>query len=89
MSNTFQFALKLTTTPIAIAVALLSAPSFAQTAAPASEEADAIVVTGSRIASPDLSSSVPVAVVSAENSTARAVPVPRKRRMPCRQFITK
>ena len=65
MSNTFQFALKLTTTPIAIAVALLSAPSFAQTAAPASEEADAIVVTGSRIASPDLSSSVPVAVVSA------------------------
>lgn len=69
MSNTFQFALKLTTTPLAIAAALLSAPTFAQTATgadAATEEADAIVVTGSRIARPDLSSSVPVAVVSAE-----------------------
>ena len=74
MLKEFRFALKLSATPFAIAAALLSAPAFAQNdpapaaaaAATTTEDANAIVVTGSRIARPDLSSSVPVAVVSAE-----------------------
>jgi iron complex outermembrane recepter protein len=45
-------------------LALLSAPAFAQT--PAAEDEEVIVVTGSRIARPDLMSSSPVSVVSAE-----------------------
>jgi outer membrane receptor protein involved in Fe transport len=57
----------------ALAVASLAAPAFAQdTAAPAdvadaaAPEGQAIVVTGSRIARPELESPVPVAVVSNE-----------------------
>ena len=51
----------------AIGVALISTPSLAQDAA-AEEEVDeqTIIVTGSRIARPDLSASVPVVVVGAQ-----------------------
>lgn len=57
--------------PCALALALCTAPAFAQDAAadtPPADEADAgeIVVTGSRIARPELTASIPVAVVSAE-----------------------
>ena len=54
---------------IAVAIALVNTSAQAQEAAPASEEKvmepEAIVVTGSRIARTEVSSSVPVAVVSA------------------------
>jgi len=67
-----QMALRSSATPFAIAAALFAAPVFAQNdPAPAaagpdsSDDAEVIIVTGSRIARPDLSSSVPVAVVTA------------------------
>jgi len=49
-----------------MAFAMISSSASAQTAAPANEEAEAIVVTGSRIQRVDLTSTSPVAVVSAE-----------------------
>jgi outer membrane receptor protein involved in Fe transport len=58
--------LKYAAAPLALGIALISTPSFAQEAAPAAEAAEAIVVTGSRIARPDLTGTTPVAVVSAE-----------------------
>ena len=71
MSNNMLTALKLTTTTFAMATALLSAQAYAQGApatAPAAVEDDAntIIVTGSHIARPNLSSSIPVAVVTSE-----------------------
>lgn len=52
----------------ALAIASLAAPAFAQDAAPAdaAPEGEAIVVTGSRIARPELESAVPVAVLNNE-----------------------
>jgi outer membrane receptor protein involved in Fe transport len=67
--NTFS-KLKSGVAPAALGLALLATPAFAQDAAPqadASADADAgqqIIVTGSRIANPNLESAVPVAVVS-------------------------
>jgi iron complex outermembrane recepter protein len=61
--------LKYAAAPLALGLALISTPSFAQTAdAPEAEEAtdNAIVVTGSRIVRRDLTSSSPLAVVSSE-----------------------
>jgi iron complex outermembrane recepter protein len=53
--------------PLALSLVLLSTSSFAQDAESKAEEAsDAIVVTGSRIARSDLSVSVPVAIISAD-----------------------
>jgi len=69
--NKFRLAFQLSATPLAIAAALFAAPAFAQNdpapaaGAASSDDADVIIVTGSRIARPDLSSSVPVAVVTA------------------------
>lgn len=59
--------LKLTAAPFVLSAAMLAVPAHAQDA-PTADEAneDTIVVTGSRIARPDLSSSVPVSVVSQE-----------------------
>ncbi len=48
-----------------VSVFAVSAPAFAQGAPAAEEEAEAIVVTGSRIARPEIDSIVPVAVVGA------------------------
>jgi hypothetical protein len=59
-------ALKLGTAPIAICLALLAAPAMAQNEA-AETDADTIVVTGSRIARPELEASIPVAVLSAQS----------------------
>jgi outer membrane receptor protein involved in Fe transport len=65
-------ALKAGAAALAVSVALVSTPSFAQDAAPAAadtsaNDADAIVVTGSRIARPELTASIPVAVVSSQS----------------------
>ncbi len=62
--------LKYAAAPLALGLALISTPSFAQEAAPAEEEveaAPAIVVTGSRIARPNQESASPVTVVTAED----------------------
>ena len=66
MKSTRISNLKYAAAPLALGIALISTPSFAQEAAPAAEAAEAIVVTGSRIARPDLTGTTPVAVVSAE-----------------------
>ncbi len=61
--------LKYAAAPLALSLALISTPSFAQ-AAGAGEEAaeagEAIIVTGSRIARPDLTSNSPISVVSGQ-----------------------
>jgi len=75
MKTNNNAALKAGAAPFALALALISATAFAQDAAPqadtAAEAADsnAIVVTGSRIARPDLESSVPVSVIGQEQVT--------------------
>lgn len=58
--------LKYAAAPLALGLALLSAPSFAQDAAADEEAGQAIVVTGSRIARPDLEAPSPVTTVSSE-----------------------
>lgn len=63
---------KYTTAPLALGLALISTPSFAQDEAAAEETSEAIVVTGSRIARPNLDSSSPIAVVSGEQTTENA-----------------
>lgn len=58
--------LKLTAAPLVLSAAMLSAAAHAQDVAPAAEAAseDTIVVTGSRIARPELEGSSPVQVLS-------------------------
>ena len=61
---------KVSAAPFALSLALISAPAFAQDAAAADEAADAgeaIVVTGSRIARPDLDSTSPINIVNAND----------------------
>ena len=65
-----------TVAPVVLGLALISAPAFAQTAAPqaADEAADAgdeIVVTGSLISNPNLVQSAPVNVTTAETIALR------------------
>jgi iron complex outermembrane recepter protein len=60
---------KYTAAPLALGLALISTPSFAQDAVAADETeaaAPAIIVTGSRIARPNLESVSPVTVIGAE-----------------------
>ena len=57
--------LKLSAAPLVLGVAMVSAPVQAQDA-PADEGEATIVVTGSRIARPNLESNSPVAVVTGE-----------------------
>lgn len=67
MNKTPSIKLRLSVAPVALGIALISAPVFAQDA-PADEGAaaeDTIVVTGSRIARPELEGSAPVQVLSA------------------------
>jgi iron complex outermembrane recepter protein len=62
-----------TAAPLALGLALISTPSFAQDEAAADEESgEAIVVTGSRIARPNLESGSPVSVVTGEQTVANA-----------------
>ena len=70
MNHRIAFALKTSATPAALAMALLAAPCFAQAAAPDTSLSAAgpeIVVTGTRIARPDLKSISAVSVVSADD----------------------
>lgn len=60
-----RLALKAGAAPLVLGVALLSTPALAQAEEGASDEV--IIVTGSRIARPDLEASVPVAVVSSQS----------------------
>lgn len=72
MKTTRISSLKYTVAPLALGLALISTPSFAQDAADAAasaveeEEGNGIVVTGSRIARPDLESNSPISVVTGQ-----------------------
>lgn len=59
--------LKLASAPAVIGFALVANPVYAQTAEDEATDDAAIVVTGSRLASPNLESASPVTVVSAED----------------------
>lgn len=58
--------LKLASAPAVLGFALIALPAYAQDAADEPEDGATIVVTGSRLASPNLDSASPVTVVSAE-----------------------
>jgi iron complex outermembrane recepter protein len=58
---------KYTAAPLALGLALISTPSFAQEATEDDGVGEAIVVTGSRIVSPNLTSVSPVTAVSAQD----------------------
>jgi outer membrane receptor protein involved in Fe transport len=62
---------KYTAAPLALGLALISTPSFAQDAAD-EEASEAIIVTGSRIARPNLDSNSPVTMVTGEQTTENA-----------------
>lgn len=66
--------LKSTTAPLVIGLAMISNPVFAQDAADeaAAEDSTPIIVTGSRIARPNLDSGSPVSVVTGEQAVANA-----------------
>ncbi len=65
--------LKSTTAPLVIGLAMISTPVFAQDAEDeAADEGTPIVVTGSRIARPNLDSNSPVSVVTGEQVVANA-----------------
>ena len=66
MKNTRISNLKYAAAPLALGLALISTPSFAQDAAAEEETVEAIVVTGSLITNPNLERSAPVNVTSAE-----------------------
>ena len=66
VKNTRISNLKYAAAPLALGLALISTPSFAQDAAAEEETVEAIVVTGSLITNPNLERSAPVNVTSAE-----------------------
>ncbi len=73
MKNTRLSNLKSTTAPLVLGLAMISTPVFAQDAADeAADEGTPIVVTGSRIARPNLDSNSPVSVVTGEQVVANA-----------------
>lgn len=74
MKNTRLSILKSTTAPLVIGLAMISNPVFAQDAGDeaAAEDSTPIVVTGSRIARPNLDSNSPVSVVTGEQVVANA-----------------
>jgi len=77
LTKTTSSSLRIGTAPFALALALVASPAFAQettegdSADDVAEEGEAIVVTGSRIARPEIESSVPVAVLSAETLASK------------------
>jgi outer membrane receptor protein involved in Fe transport len=73
VKNTRISNLKYAAAPLALGLALISTPSFAQDAAPAEEAEEAIVVTGTRISNPNLELSSPVSVVGAEEFAVQQV----------------
>lgn len=58
--------------PTVLGLAMLSTPAFAQQAADAADGGDVIVVTGSRIARPNLDANSPISVVTGEQVVANA-----------------
>ena len=59
--------LKYAVAPMALGLAMISTPSFAQAADAASADAEgSIVVTGSRIARPDLESNSPISIITGQ-----------------------
>ena len=58
--------------PVVLGFALFSVPAYAQDQAAAAPESQEIIVTGSRLARPDLSASSPLAVVSAQEIQLQA-----------------
>lgn len=52
--------------PVVLGLAMISSPVFAQAADAAADEGESIIVTGSRIARPDLTSNSPISVVSGD-----------------------
>lgn len=64
VKNTRISNLKYAAAPLALGLALISTPSFAQDAAAEEETGEEIVVTGSLISNPNLEASAPVNVVS-------------------------
>lgn len=64
-----QTLLKAATAPAVLGLALLSSAAFAQAPQAADEaaEEDAIIVTGSRISSPNLESTIPLAIVTGDS----------------------
>ncbi|WP_353229413.1 TonB-dependent receptor [Novosphingobium sp.] len=72
MNSSHKIAIKSGAAPLVLAIALCASPSFAQTAPAANAPAAApetpgetIIVTGSRIARPELKTAIPIAVVNA------------------------
>jgi len=66
MTRFNRTALKCSAATLALSLAMISGPSaLAQTAAAAAPEAESIIITGSRIARPDLEGNAPVAVIGA------------------------
>ena len=61
-----------TAAPLALGLALISTPSFAQDEAAEEDSGEAIIVTGSRIARPNLDSNSPVSVVTGDQTVANA-----------------
>jgi outer membrane receptor protein involved in Fe transport len=66
VKNTRISKFKYATAPLALGLALISTPSFAQDEAAEEEAGEAIIVTGSRIARPNIEAASPVTVVGAE-----------------------
>ena len=66
MKNTRISNLKYAAAPLALGLALISTPSFAQDAAAEEETASEIIVTGSLITNPNLERSAPVNVTTSE-----------------------
>ncbi|WP_025294975.1 TonB-dependent receptor domain-containing protein [Sphingomonas sanxanigenens] len=73
MTKSYAFLSRSALSTGALGLALISAPAFAQDAAPADgSEGDAIIVTGSRLARPDLEANSPLNVVTAQDISLRA-----------------
>ena len=64
-------ALKAGAAPFVLGVAMVSVPAFAQDAADGASEDSMIIVTGSRIARPNLDANSPIAVVTGDQTTAQ------------------
>ncbi len=72
MKKTQFSKLKLGAAPLVLSVALASAPAYAQEAGATDDGEATIIVTGSRIARPNLDSNSPVAVVSGDQTVENA-----------------
>ncbi len=73
MNSRFSNTLKLSAAAMVIVTALTAAPVLAADKTPAPGEGDVIIVTGSRIARPELQASVPISVISAQSISATGV----------------